>query len=79
MSYGYSARLINTNKKADQKMLGVKLGRVCVKQNIPVAKVSQHFGVSRQTVYNWFCGVNAPHTTCTDTIKVFIRSFKPSK
>jgi len=79
MSYGYSARLIAINKKANQTMLGVKLGKVCVKNDIPVAKIARHFGVSRQTVYNWFCGVNAPHTTCTDTIKVFIRSFKPSK
>ena len=79
MSYGYSARLIDTNKKADQKLMGVKLGRVCVKENIPVVEVAQNFGVSRQTVYNWFCGITIPHETCTDTVKLFIASFKPSK
>ena len=56
MSYGYSARLIETNKKANQKLLGVKLGKVCIRGNTSVADISEELGVSRQTIYNWFCG-----------------------
>jgi len=60
MSYGYSNRLIELNKKADDHLLGVQLGRVCIERDVPVSDVAVHLGVSRQTVYNWFCGANAP-------------------
>ncbi|NDG30751.1 transposase family protein [bacterium] len=56
MAIGYSQQLINDNKAADKQKLGVQLGRVCIKHNISVADVSAYFGVSRQTVYNWFRG-----------------------
>lgn len=60
MSYGYSLRLINRNNQANEKKLGVQLGRVCIKHNVPVAVVASRFGVTRQTVYNWFSGVSSP-------------------
>jgi len=60
MSYGYSNRLIELNKEADHRLLGVQLGRVCIARDVPVSDVAVHLGVSRQTVYNWFCGANAP-------------------
>ena len=60
MSYGYSNRLIELNKEADDRLLGVQLGRVCIIRDVPVSDVAVHLGVSRQTVYNWFCGTNAP-------------------
>ncbi|NDG31925.1 transposase family protein [bacterium] len=56
MAIGYSQQLINDNKLADKRKIGVLLGRVCIKHNISVADVSAYFGVSRQTVYNWFRG-----------------------
>jgi len=60
MSYGYSNRLIELNKEADDRLLGVQLGRVCIQRDVPVSDVAVHLGVTRQTVYNWFCGANAP-------------------
>ena len=60
MSYGYSNRLIELNKEADDRLLGVQLGRVCIERDVPVSDVAAHLKVTRQTVYNWFCGVNAP-------------------
>ena len=60
MSYGYSNRLIELNREADDRLLGVRLGRVCIENDVPVSEVSYKLGVSRQTVYNWFCGANAP-------------------
>lgn len=56
MSYGYSTHIVRLNKKADTKLLGVRLGRACIKKDISVITVAARVGVSRQTVYNWFCG-----------------------
>lgn len=60
MSYGYSQRLIEANKKADGKSLGVALGRVCIKQNISVSELADKLGVTRATIYNWFWGLRTP-------------------
>jgi len=60
MSYGYSLRLIERNSQANEKKLGVRLGRVCIHHNVPVTIVANRFGVTRQTVYNWFSGVSSP-------------------
>jgi hypothetical protein len=53
---GYSQQLVKANKKANQKLIGVQLGRHCIKKEIPVAYVSKSFGVSRTAVYAWFKG-----------------------
>lgn len=53
---GYSQQLVKANKKADQKLLGVQLGRHCIKNEIPVALVANAFKVSRTAVYAWFKG-----------------------
>ena len=60
MSYGYSLRLIERNSQANENKLGVQLGRACIKHNVPVAIVASRFGVTRQTVYNWFSGMGNP-------------------
>lgn len=60
MSYGYSVKLIEANREADGEHLGVQLGRQCIKHDIPVSKVADDLGATRQSVYNWFCGVSAP-------------------
>ena len=78
MSYGYSNRLIELNKKADDTLLGVQLGRVCIERDVPVSDVAVHLGVSRQTIYNWFCGVNAPRAK-VDRIKEIISSLAADK
>lgn len=78
MSYGYSNRLIELNKKADDSSLGVQLGRVCIDRDVPVSDVAVHLGVSRQTIYNWFCGVNAPRAE-VEKIKEIISSLVADK
>jgi DNA-binding transcriptional regulator YiaG len=60
MSYGYSQSLVEANKKANTKSLGVALGRLCIKHGISVSEVARELGVSRATVYNWFWGVTSP-------------------
>jgi DNA-binding transcriptional regulator YiaG len=75
MSYGYTTRLNSLNKQASRSSLGVKLGRVCIKQEIPVAEVSSQLGVSRQTVYNWFQGTHKPHPDFTSAIRTLLTSY----
>lgn len=78
MSYGYSTRVVELNKDADDQLIGVRLGRVCIKFDVPVLKVAMALGVSRQTVYNWFCGVNAPRAKQNEDIESFIRTIESS-
>jgi len=56
MSKGYSTLMLQEINDANQTLLGVKLGRICVERDIPVTDVSEFFGVSRVTVYAWFRG-----------------------
>lgn len=72
MSRGYSLRIRDLNAKADKRKLGVRLGRVCIKKDVPVLVIAKRMGVTRATVYNWFCGASAPQTSLTSRIEVFI-------
>ena len=56
MNRGYSSRFIETVKAADNTKLGVRLGIVCIQNNISAVEVAEFFKVSRMTVYNWFKG-----------------------
>ena len=56
MSKGYSTLTVQEIENANQNLLGVKLGKICVKKDIPVADVAEFFSVSRVTVYAWFRG-----------------------
>jgi transcriptional regulator with XRE-family HTH domain len=72
MSRGYSTKLAALNQQADISSRGVALGRLCIAKSIPVADVATSLGVSRQTVYNWFCGEYVPQNTIADAIDSFI-------
>lgn len=78
MSYGYSARLIKLNKQASIQNPGVRLGRLCIQADIPVHTIAYELGVSRQTVYNWFCGVNTPQNASAAAIKAFTTTISKS-
>ena len=56
MAKSYSTQTVREIEEANPKLLGVKLGRLCVKKDIPVSDVAEYFGVSRVTVYSWFRG-----------------------
>lgn len=60
MFYGYSTHIVQKNNEADPEHIGVRLGRVCISRKVPVSKLAEGFGVSRQTIYNWFCGDTIP-------------------
>lgn len=76
MSQGYSLRLQDLNRKADGRKLGVRLGRACIEHNVPVSVVAKRMGVSRTTVYNWFCGVTAPQQSAITLIEAYIASLQ---
>lgn len=52
----YGDKLLIQLQQADSSLLGVKLGRLCVEANLPVAYVSKALNVSRNTVHLWFRG-----------------------
>ena len=61
MSTGYASGFINEVKASDKSKIGVQLGKVCIKRDIPVTDIAQFFEVSRVTVYSWFRGkINVP-------------------
>jgi len=60
MSYGYSRSLVEANKKASIKSLGVALGRLCIKHEVSVSELAKELHVSRMTIYNWFWGLRTP-------------------
>lgn len=60
MSYGYSQRIVEANRKAASGSLGVALGRFCIARDIPVARVADDLGVSRMTIYKWMAGDTEP-------------------
>lgn len=76
MSRGYSLRLRDLNAKADKRKLGVRLGKLCIKHDVPVSVVAERMGVSRATVYNWFCGTSVPQANTMTLIESFMASLE---
>ncbi|CAB4190034.1 hypothetical protein UFOVP1288_31 [uncultured Caudovirales phage] len=84
MSQGYSLLLSEKNRSALQARygepenvrVGIELGAACLKYNVPVTEVAEHLKVSRQTVYNWFCGVCVPNKLLVPRIKVYLRTIR---
>lgn len=56
MSRGYTTKFVKAVNEADQTKVGVQLGQLCIKNDIPVAHVAEFLGVTRMTVYHWFKG-----------------------
>jgi len=71
--YGYSIRLAEAVRNADESLLGVQLGRKCVERNIPIVDVARTLKVSRQTIYNWFTGLTHPHPHRREAILLWMR------
>lgn len=74
MGHGYSLRIRDLNRAADVNSAGVMLGRVCIDKDVSVVAVSKALGVSRATVYNWFCGATVPQGQRTNEILAYIKN-----
>lgn len=68
--------LIERNKKADRRHLGVAIGRLCIAQSIPVSDVADMLGVSRMTIYNWFMGVHEPQAAYVPALTEYLKKLK---
>lgn len=53
----YSDKLKETTARAP-KTLGNQLGRWAIHLDLPVIKIAEYTGATRQTVYNWFSGTD---------------------
>jgi len=69
---GYSFALHLANLNADPRFIGVRLGRYCIKNNIPVVRVAEQFGVSRMTIYQWFTGQTQPRSSKVEKIEKYL-------
>jgi hypothetical protein len=56
MARPYSERFLLDLNKADPTRIGVQLGKVCVKANLPTSYVAKAFDVSRMSIHSWFRG-----------------------
>ena len=56
MARSYSPEVLLRLAKADDDLLGVQLGRLCVEANLPASYVAKALEVSRITMYHWFRG-----------------------
>ena len=52
----YSERFLLDLNKSDPTRIGVQLGKVCVKANLPTSYVAEAFNVSRMSIHSWFRG-----------------------
>ena len=56
MARPYSEQFLLSLQKADPTRIGVQLGRICVKANLPTTYVAEAFNVSRMSIHSWFRG-----------------------
>jgi hypothetical protein len=52
----FGDKLLLTLQNGDPSLLGIRLGRLCVEANLPIAYVATALEVSRNTVHLWFRG-----------------------
>ena len=69
---GYFNSMIRRVQEADSGLIGVRLGLVCISNDVPVERVSTELGVSRQTIYSWFIGKHKPTRRMTPDIEALI-------
>tara|TARA_R100000995_G_scaffold15774_2_gene6210 strand:+ start:399 stop:704 length:306 start_codon:yes stop_codon:yes gene_type:complete len=56
MARPYSDKFLLGLQYADPNKLGIQLAQLCVKSNLPTMYLTDIFGVSRQSIHNWFRG-----------------------
>jgi hypothetical protein len=76
---GYSRKFIEANRKADQRHIGVVLGRICINRDIPIKDVSEHLSVSRQVLYLWFLGKSRPQPAKQEMLEELVRKLRENE
>lgn len=70
----YHENIIKANKAADQSLLGVQLGRLCIWNEIPILKLTNELGVSRVRLYKWFKGIEEVGHPFRERVKAYYDS-----
>lgn len=73
---GYTIRVAEAINNADGDLVGVQLGRLCIKHDIAVTKVAKYLGVTRQTVYSWFVGKSEPKPHYADAVERMVQEIE---
>ena len=73
----YTVKVVELNAAADQTLLGVRLGRLCISQDISVNHVAKYLNVTKATVYKWFAGKADISKHLRDRADSYYRSFPP--
>ncbi len=68
----YGEKLLRDLEAAEPDNLGQRLGRICVRANIPMAYVATALETTRLTISHWFRG-RAIRTSKHPTVKAFIK------
>ena len=76
---GYTIRVAEAINSADGDLVGVQLGRLCIKHDIAVSKVAKYLGVTRQTVYSWFVGKSEPQPYYYKAVQRMIREINEAQ
>ena len=76
---GYTIRVAEAINNADGDLVGVQLGRLCIKHDIAISKVAKYLGVTRQTVYYWFTGKSEPRPYFSKAVQKMIREINEAQ
>lgn len=57
---GYSAGLTAMVEAADPALITTRFAKFCIANDVSVAQISSHFGISRPAIYDWFKGNSTP-------------------
>ena len=74
----YSVKTVRLNSEANQDLLGVQLGRLCISSSIPVNKVAMDVGVTKSAVYRWFAGKTDVNKHLREKVLAYYRSIPPA-
>jgi hypothetical protein len=61
MTRPFSKEFLTSLQTADEKQLGVQLGRLTVEACIPASFLAKALGVTRTSIYSWFRGQDIRH------------------
>ena len=70
----YSTKIVARNYAADQTMLGVRLGRVCIANNVPATVIAKQLNVTKNTIYKWFTGEFNVSKHLADKVKLYLET-----
>ena len=77
--HNYSVKVVELNSTANQDLLGVQIGRLCIFHNVSVITVAGYMNVSKATVYKWFSGRSDISKHLRDKAQAYYRSFPLSQ